>query len=102
MLYLLLYSRSELYSRAEAMYLTVGPTGDIFLVITRYIYLNNIEMLHSLQPYLNRYGYIYSPTTNKTTDPINLGLWLFFCVFSGRKKGRLFEKGQTLVENLKG
>lgn len=40
--------------------------------------------------------------TNKTTDPINLGLWLFFCVFSGRKKGRLFEKGQTLVENLKG
>lgn len=43
MLYLLLYSRSELYSRAEAMYLTVGPTGDIFLVITRYIYLNNIE-----------------------------------------------------------
>lgn len=102
MLYLLLYSRSELYSRAEAMYLTVGLTGDIFLVITRYIYLNNIEMLHSLQPYLNRYGYIYSPTTNKTTDPINLGLWLFFCVFSGRKKGRLFEKGQTLVENLKG
>ncbi|CCG16062.1 phage membrane protein [Staphylococcus aureus subsp. aureus HO 5096 0412] len=48
MLYLLLYSRSELYSRAEAMYLTVGPTGDIFLVITRYIYLDNIELLQSL------------------------------------------------------
>lgn len=57
MLYLLLYSRSELYSRAEAMYLTVGPTGDIFLVIARYIYLNNIEMLHSLHHSL--YGWLF-------------------------------------------
>lgn len=96
MLYLLLYSRSELYSRAEAMYLTVGPTGDIFLVITRYIYLNNIEMLHSLQPYLNRYGYIYSPTTNKTTDPINLGLWLFFAFFRGEKRAGYLKKGKRL------
>ncbi len=96
MLYLLLYSRSELYSRAETMYLTVGPTGDIFLVITRYIYLNNIEMLHSLQPYLNRYGYIYSPTTNKTTDPINLGLWLFFAFFRGGKRADYLKKGKRL------
>lgn len=91
-----IYSRSELYSRAEAMYLTVGPTGDIFLVITRYIYLNNIEMLHSLQPYLNRYGYIYSPTTNKTTDPINLGLWLFFAFFRGKKRADYLKKGKRL------
>ncbi|AAX91257.1 ORF103 [Staphylococcus phage 47] len=45
MLYLLLYSRSELYSPAEAIYLTVGPAGDFFLAITRYIYLDNIELL---------------------------------------------------------
>ncbi|HAR7189727.1 hypothetical protein F2X77_09640 [Staphylococcus aureus] len=32
------YSRSELYSPAEAIYLAVGLTGDIFLVITRYIF----------------------------------------------------------------
>ncbi len=42
------YSRSELYSPAEAIYLAVGLTGDIFLVITRYIYLDNIELLQSL------------------------------------------------------
>ncbi|PZG55766.1 hypothetical protein C7R31_08760 [Staphylococcus aureus] len=46
------YSRSELYSPAEAIYLAVGLTGDIFLVITRYIYLDNIELLQSLHhPY---------------------------------------------------
>lgn len=97
MLYLLLYSRSGLYSWSEAVYLTVGPTGDIFLVITRYIYLDNIELLQSLQPYLNRYGYIYSPTTNKTTDPINLGLWLFFfAFFRGKKRADYLKKGKRL------
>ncbi|KAA1263844.1 hypothetical protein D7S39_12800 [Staphylococcus aureus] len=40
-----IYSRSELYSPAEAIYLTVGPAGDFFLAITRYIYLDNIELL---------------------------------------------------------
>ncbi|PGG84993.1 hypothetical protein CRU85_12830 [Staphylococcus aureus] len=79
-------SRSELHSPAEALYLTVGPAGDFFLVITlRYIYLNNIEMLHSLQPYLNRCGYFYPPTTNKTTLPINLGVWLFLYFFRVEK-----------------
>ncbi|AWQ33338.1 hypothetical protein CSC83_10725 [Staphylococcus aureus] len=53
-----MYSRSELYSPAEAIYLTVVLTGGIFLVITRYIYLNNIEMLQSLHHPL--YGWFFS------------------------------------------
>ncbi|PTF65081.1 hypothetical protein BUY10_00235 [Staphylococcus chromogenes] len=34
----IVYSRSELYSPAEAIYLTIGPAGDFFLAFTRYIF----------------------------------------------------------------
>ncbi|HAR7219989.1 TPA: hypothetical protein I2U04_12110 [Staphylococcus aureus] len=54
------YSRSELYSPAEAIYLTVGPTGDIFLVITRYIYFNNIEILQSLHHSLHGWLFLFA------------------------------------------
>ncbi|NKO98385.1 hypothetical protein GKQ90_09650 [Staphylococcus aureus] len=40
--------------------------------------------------------------TNKTTDPINLGLWLFFAFFWGKKRADYLKKGKTLVEKLKG
>ncbi|MDM5925264.1 hypothetical protein P7381_14150, partial [Staphylococcus aureus] len=40
--------------------------------------------------------HIYSPTTNKTTDPINLGLWLFFAFFRGEKRADYLKKGKRL------
>lgn len=40
--------------------------------------------------------HIYSPATNKTTDPINLGLWLFFAFFWGKKRADYLKKGKRL------
>lgn len=44
----------------------------------------------------NNSSLFYSPITNKTTDPINLGLWLFFAFFRGEKRADYLKKGKRL------
>ncbi|MBT3126970.1 hypothetical protein E1E62_12285, partial [Staphylococcus aureus] len=49
---------------------------------------------NSHPPHPNRCGYFYSYTTNKTTPPINLGVWLIFI-------GSVYQVSGYLIRQLK-